>query len=88
MYQDPNGNVIPNLSTDGALSVGIPGSVAGIFEVHKKFGKLPLKDLFEPSIALAKKGIIVTPKEKEKLVAIIISGFTPIDCWNDKFLST
>ena len=67
MYQDQNGNVIPNLSTDGALSVGIPGSVAGIFEVHKKFGKLPLKDLFEPSITLAKKGIIVTPKEKEKL---------------------
>lgn len=67
MYQDKNGNVIPNLSTDGALSVGIPGSIAGIFEVHKKFGKLPMKDLFEPSIALAKKGIIVTVKEKEKL---------------------
>jgi len=64
MYQNKNGEVIPNLSTDGALSVGIPGSVAGIFEVHKKFGKLPLKDLFEPSIALAKKGIVVTKKEK------------------------
>ncbi|MFN3969334.1 gamma-glutamyltransferase [Flavobacterium sp.] len=79
MYQDPNGNVIPNLSIDGALSVGIPGSIAGIFEVHKKFGKLPLKDLFEPSIALAKKGIVVTPKEKEKLdenraIIIKISG--------------
>ncbi|MBP6557591.1 MAG: gamma-glutamyltransferase [Flavobacterium sp.] len=79
MYQDQNGNVIPNLSTDGALSVGIPGSVAGIFEVHKKFGKLPLKDLFEPSITLAKKGIIVTLKEKEKLdenreIIVKISG--------------
>lgn len=79
MYQDPNGNVIPNLSIDGALSVGIPGSVAGIFEVHKKFGKLPLKDLFEPSIALAKKGIVVTEKEKAKLdeyrsVIVKISG--------------
>jgi gamma-glutamyltranspeptidase/glutathione hydrolase len=79
MYQDKNGNVIPNLSTDGALSVGIPGSVAGIFEVHKMFGKLPMKDLFEPSITLAKKGIIVTVKEKEKLdeyraVIVKISG--------------
>ncbi|NNT73205.1 gamma-glutamyltransferase [Flavobacterium sp. IMCC34852] len=79
MYQDQNGNVIPNLSIDGALSVGIPGSIAGIFEIHKKFGKLPLKDLFEPSIALAKKGIIVTPKEKEKLdenraIIVKISG--------------
>lgn len=79
MYQDKNGDVIPNLSTDGALSVGIPGSIAGIFEVHKKFGKLPLRDLFEPSIALAKKGIVVTVKEKEKLeeyrsVIVKISG--------------
>jgi gamma-glutamyltranspeptidase/glutathione hydrolase len=79
MYQDKDGNVIPNLSTDGALSVGVPGAIAGIFEVHKKFGKLPLKDLFEPSIALARKGIIVTKKEKEKLdeyrsVIVKISG--------------
>ncbi|WP_291130618.1 gamma-glutamyltransferase [Flavobacterium sp. UBA7682] len=79
MYQDKDGNVIPNLSTDGALSVGVPGSVAAIFEVHKKLGKLPLAALFEPSIALAKKGIIVTAKEKEKLdeyraVIVKISG--------------
>lgn len=79
MYQDNAGNVIPKLSTDGALCVGIPGSIAGIFEVHKKFGKLPLKELFEPAIALAKKGIIVTEKEKAKLdenrsVIVKISG--------------
>lgn len=67
MYLDKAGNVIPNLSTDGSLSVGIPGSVAAIFEVHKKFGKLPLKDLFQPAIDLAEKGIIVTEKEKTKL---------------------
>jgi gamma-glutamyltranspeptidase/glutathione hydrolase len=79
MYQDKNGNVIPDLSTDGALSVGVPGSVAGIFEVHKKFCRLPLKDLFEPAIHLAQKGIIVTQKEKAKLdeyrgIIVKISG--------------
>lgn len=79
MYLDKAGNVIPNLSTNGALSVGIPGSVAAIFEVHKKFGKLPLKDLFQPAINLAEKGIIVTEKEKAKLdeyraVIVKISG--------------
>ena len=79
MYQDKNGNVIPDLSTDGALSVGIPGSVAGIFEVHKKLGKLPLKELFQPAIDLAEKGIIVTEKEKAKLdeyrdIIVKISG--------------
>lgn len=67
MYLDKNGNVIPNLSTDSALSVGIPGSVAAIFEIHRKFSSLPLKDLFEPAILLAKKGIIVTEKEHAKL---------------------
>ncbi|WP_264520696.1 gamma-glutamyltransferase [Flavobacterium sp. N1994] len=79
MYQDKAGNVIPNLSTDGALSVGIPGSVAGIFEVHKKLGKLPLKDLFQPAITLAQRGIVVTEKEKAKLdeyrgIIVKISG--------------
>jgi gamma-glutamyltranspeptidase/glutathione hydrolase len=79
MYLDKKGEVIPKLSEDGALSVGIPGSVAGIFEVHKKFGKLPLKDLFQPAIDLAVKGIIVTQKEKAKLdeyhdIIVKISG--------------
>lgn len=79
MYQDKDGNVIANLSTNGALSVGIPGSVAAIFEVHKKFGKLPLKDLFQPAIDLAERGIIVTQKEKVKLdqyhdIIVKISG--------------
>lgn len=67
MYLDKNGNVIPNLSTDSALSVGVPGSVAAIFEIHRKFGSLPMKDLFEPAINLAKKGIVVTEKEHAKL---------------------
>ncbi|MDN3676557.1 gamma-glutamyltransferase [Flavobacterium paronense] len=79
MYLDKSGNLIPKLSTDGALSVGIPGSVAAIFEVHKKFGKLPLATLFQPAIDLALKGIIVTEKEKVKLdqyrdIIVKISG--------------
>ena len=79
MYLDKAGNVIPDLSTDGALSVGIPGSVAAIFEVHKKFGKLPLKELFQPAIDLAERGIVVTEKEKKKLdeyrdIIVKISG--------------
>jgi gamma-glutamyltranspeptidase/glutathione hydrolase len=67
MYLDKDGNVIPKLSINGALASGIPGSIAAIFEVHKKFGKLPLKELFQPAIDLAEKGIIVTIKEKAKL---------------------
>ena len=67
MYLDSLGNVIPNMSTLGATSIGVPGSVAGIIEVHKKFGKLPLKDIFEPVIAMAENGVIVTAKQAEIL---------------------
>ena len=63
MYLDKNGNVIPKLSVDGALAVGVPGSIAGIFAVHEKFGKLPVPELIKPVIALAKKGVVVTEKQ-------------------------
>ncbi|APQ19102.1 gamma-glutamyltransferase [Maribacter hydrothermalis] len=67
MYLDSLGNVIPDMSTLGATSVGVPGSVAGIIEVHKKFGKLPLKDIFEPVISMAENGVVVTTKQAELL---------------------
>lgn len=63
LYLDENGNVIPKLSTVGGMAVGIPGSVAGILEVHKKMGTLPLKQLMQPAIDLAEKGYVVTEKQ-------------------------
>jgi gamma-glutamyltranspeptidase / glutathione hydrolase len=68
MYLDANGNVIPNLSTEGALAVGVPGTIAGIFEVHKKYGKLPMDEIIKPVIALAKKGVIVSEKQLKQIV--------------------
>lgn len=67
MYLDSLGNVILDMSTLGVTSTGVPGSVAGIFEVHKKFGKLPLATIFEPVIALAENGVFVTAKQAEML---------------------
>lgn len=67
MYLDSLGNVIPGLSTSGGTAVGVPGTVAGVLEVHKKFGKLPLKDIIEPIIALANKGVVVTEKQANRL---------------------
>ena len=60
MYQDENGDVIPGLSSIGGLAVGVPGTVSAIFEIHKKFGSLPIEELFKPSIDLANDGYIVT----------------------------
>jgi gamma-glutamyltranspeptidase/glutathione hydrolase len=67
MYLDSLGNVIPDMSTKGATAVGVPGTIAGIIEVHKKFGKLSLKEIISPVIALAERGIVVTENQAERL---------------------
>ena len=67
MYLDSLGNVIPNMSTMGATAVGVPGTVAGIVEVHKKFGTMPLADILKPVIALAEKGVVVTEKQADRI---------------------
>ena len=45
MYLDENGTVIPNKSTLGYLSSGVPGTVAGMWAVHQKFGSLEWKEV-------------------------------------------
>ena len=67
MYLDKNGNVIPDMSTLGGASVGVPGSISAIFEIHSKFGSLPIEDLFKPAIKLAKEGFVVTKNQSSSL---------------------
>ena len=61
MYQDKDGNVIPKKSLTGIFAVAVPGLVAGLEEVHKKFGSLPWEKLLEPAIELAENGFKVYP---------------------------
>ncbi len=63
MYLDQDGNVIPELSTQGHLASGVPGSVDGMVEAHKKYGTLPWKDLLQPAIDLALNGFTLTERE-------------------------
>ena len=49
MYLDKSGNAIDSLSRFGHLAVGVPGSVAGMYEAHKKHGQLPWSKLIEPA---------------------------------------
>ena len=67
MYLDDEGNIIKGMSLVGAMAVGVPGTIAGIFEVHNKFGSLPIEVLFQPAIDLAKNGIIVTKKQSNRI---------------------
>lgn len=66
MYLDKKGNAQTSLSQDGALAVGIPGSVAGFFETQKH-GNLPMSKLLEPAIELAEKGFAITKREADLL---------------------
>ncbi|MDP2685649.1 MAG: gamma-glutamyltransferase [Aequorivita sp.] len=66
MYLDKEGNFIPEKSTEGGLAVGVPGTVAGIFAVHEKFGSLPMEIILKPVIELANKGFVITPKQKAR----------------------
>lgn len=67
MYLDSTGSPDPALSRKGATAVGVPGTVAGIFEVHRRFGTLPMKELLEPTIALCDRGVKVTEKQADRL---------------------
>ena len=59
MYLDVNGDVIEGLSLIGHLSVGVPGTVAGFWEAHQRFGSMPWKNLVMPAVELAKQGFTV-----------------------------
>lgn len=62
MYWDKNGNANTDLSQNGRLAVGVPGSISGMFETIK-YAKLPFSKLIEPAIDLAAKGFAITEQE-------------------------
>ena len=57
-----DGKVVPGLSTDGVLSVAVPGAVAGYLELLEKHGKLPRAVVLQPALDAARNGFWVTPK--------------------------
>jgi gamma-glutamyltranspeptidase/glutathione hydrolase len=62
MYLDENGEVKTLESIFGVLASGVPGSVSGMWEAHKKYGSLPWKRLLAPSVTLAKEGFLMSEK--------------------------
>ncbi len=67
MYLDANGTIIPGKSMTGIFSVGVPGTVAGMQEMHDKLGLLPWAELVRPAVDLASKGLLLTEKEARGL---------------------
>jgi gamma-glutamyltranspeptidase/glutathione hydrolase len=67
MYLDGKGTVTDR-AVVGHLAAGVPGSVAGMWEAHKRFGSLPWAELVQPAINLAE-GIVVHERLAESLQA-------------------
>ncbi len=58
MYLDEHGEVIADATTVGVLAAGVPGTVAGLWEAHQRYGTLPWKELVAPAIRLASDGFL------------------------------
>jgi gamma-glutamyltranspeptidase/glutathione hydrolase len=67
MFLGENGKAVDSLSRDGHLAVGTPGSVAGMWQAHQKFGRLAWAELVAPAVCIAKEGVVLTNYEARTL---------------------
>ncbi len=67
MFLGADGNADPDLSRWSALSTGVPGTVAGLALALERYGTMSLAEVTAPAIALAERGVEVTPGLAEVL---------------------
>jgi gamma-glutamyltranspeptidase/glutathione hydrolase len=67
MFLDASGRADPKKSQSGGLSVGVPGSVAGLAEAHRRWGSRPWSELLRPAIRLCQEGVVLTPAFEQTL---------------------
>jgi len=68
MYLDANGQ-LTNGSVEGHRAVGVPGTVAGLWEAHRRYGSLPWADVVAPAIRLTE-GIVIRERLARSLAMI------------------
>jgi gamma-glutamyltranspeptidase/glutathione hydrolase len=61
MYLDSTGKIARQLTATGYLAPGVPGTVRGLALAHRRFGKLPWKDVVMPAVGLAENGFVLSP---------------------------
>jgi len=69
MYLGADGKPVPDRSLIGPLAAGVPGSPAGLFELHRRFGALPWAQVVAPAVRLARDGFVVTPRLHGEIAA-------------------
>ena len=67
MFLDESGEPRPRASLVGPLAAGVPGSPAGYFELHRRYGRLPWRRVVEPAIALARDGFELSARGARNL---------------------
>lgn len=77
MFLDGDGEPKPDASLVGPLAAGVPGSPAGLHELHQKYGRLPWSQVVAPSIRLARDGFVVTGRLNRSIAASseLLAGF-------------
>ena len=60
MYLDTKGEVVPGASTVGARAAAVPGTVMGLWRLHRRFGVLPWSRLVAPAIRYARDGFVTS----------------------------
>jgi len=69
MFLGADGRPDPQRSLVGPLAAGVPGSPAGLFELHRRFGRLPWPAVVAPAARLAGEGFVVTPRLSRSVAA-------------------
>ena len=67
LYLDGSGKVRPRASLDGHLAVGVPGTVAGLAELHRRYGKLSWQEVVDPAIQAAEQGFGVSDRLVQRI---------------------
>ena len=67
MYLDDQGAVIKNASVIGARAAGVPGTVAGLWMAHQRYGKRPWRELLQPAIRLARDGFTASAQMANRI---------------------
>ena len=62
MYLNAAGRPVPDASWIGPLAAGVPGTPAGLYALHRRYGRLAWRDVVAPAVALARNGFIVSER--------------------------
>ncbi|MHC4924774.1 MAG: gamma-glutamyltransferase [Planctomycetota bacterium] len=76
MYLGPDGNVVKGRSLHTHLASGVPGSVAGMYEAHRRWGTQPWADLLQPAVDLARDGFTVSERVRRELQRVAARSTT------------